>query len=125
MSRAFLLVALVACGGIDMDIEDHVTIDQGAYGLLLKGCDTSGCSDQIGVGIGVTLELPPPAGTIHGSSLDATTSDAHGVYQFDIPAGHYQLCTVSCTPIEVPETGRVRYDWISGPGGGEWCDGRC
>jgi hypothetical protein len=113
MSRCFLLTALVACGGIDTDIEDHVTIHQGAYGLLLRG-------DQLGTGLGVTLELPPMPNTIHGASLDATTSDEYGVYQFDIPAGDYQLCTSSCTLIEVPD-GRVRHDWMSG----EWCNGRC
>jgi hypothetical protein len=119
-----LVVCLAACGGIDTDIEGHVTIDHGVYGLLLRGCDTAGCRLQIGSGIGVTLELPPPAGSLHGESLNATTSDARGVYQFALPPGSYQLCTEACTPIEVDD-GRVRYDWVSGTRGGVWCDGPC
>jgi len=118
-------MALVACGGgVDTDIESRVTIDQGVYGLLLEGCDAGSCRIQIGSGIGITVEQPPPNGTLHGPSLDATTSDDRGFYQFDLPAGTYQLCTTACTLIDVPD-GLVRYDWISGDRGGEWCEGPC
>jgi hypothetical protein len=122
--RVLCVVALAACGGVDTDIENRVTIDQGVYGLLLRGCDGGACRIQLGNGIGITVELPPPAGSIHGASLDATTSDDRGVYQFELPAGTYQLCTTACTAIDIPE-GRARYDWISGDVGGEWCEGPC
>jgi hypothetical protein len=119
-----LFVALAACAGVDTDIESRVTIDQGVYGQLLRGCDTGSCRVAIDSGIGVTAELPPPNGAIHGASLDATTSDDRGFYQFELPAGAYQLCTTTCTPIEIPE-GTVRYDWVSTDRGGEWCKGPC
>jgi len=122
---AFVVVGIAACAGSDHDIGDQVTIDQGVFGLLLKGCDTAGCRVQVGSGVGITLELPPPAGSVHGESLDSTTSNSHGVYQFDLPAGHYQLCTTSCTPIDVPDGGTARYDWVSGSDGGAWCAGGC
>ena len=41
------------------------------------------------------------------------------VNKTDLPAGDYKLCTSSCTTVTVPD-GVVRYDWTSGPGGGNW-----
>ena len=51
MRSAVLLIAVLgACGGLDRDIEDQITIDQGVYGLLISGCDTSGCQRPTGRG---------------------------------------------------------------------------
>jgi hypothetical protein len=113
------VVFVAACGGLDTDIESDVTISMGAYGLVLDS------NDNLGVGVGITVEEPPLPGQAHGASLDAATTDANGVYQFELPAGTYQLCTGSCLLIDVPDEHRVRRDWINGANGGSWCDGRC
>lgn len=109
------LIALLAVGcggGVDQHIEDQITIEQGVYGLLISGCDTSGCLDQPAANEEVIVYAP-------GSSETTVMSDTDGVYEIDLPAGDYTLCTYSCTPVTVPQ-GKVRYDWISGPGGGHW-----
>jgi hypothetical protein len=113
---ALSLVSLAGCGdGVDRNIEGQVTIDQGVYGLLVTGCDTSGCQDKVAVGEHVMVYAP-------GKSVvfASATSDHNGVYQIDLEPGDYTLCTYSCTPLTVPTADRVRYDWTSGPGGGHW-----
>lgn len=111
--RLWLCALLLGAGcGVDRDIEDQITIDQGVYGLLIKGCDQSGCNDQPAANEEVTVYIP-------GQDDERVMSDGDGVYQVDLPAGDYTLCTSSCTPITVPY-GRIRYDWTSGPGGGHW-----
>lgn len=111
----FWLMALVVgagCTGVDRDIEDQITIEQGVYGLLIAGCDTGGCQDQPAAHAEVVVHIP-------GEDDREVMSDGDGVYQIDLPAGDYTLCTSSCTPVTVP-AGTVRYDWTSGPGGGHW-----
>lgn len=110
-----LALLAVGCGGLDRDIEDDITIDQGVYGLLISGCDTSGCQDQPAAGEQVTVFA---AGENRAHSM--VTSDGKGIYQIDLEAGDYTLCTSSCTAISVPAFETVRYDWTSGPGGGSW-----
>jgi hypothetical protein len=112
----YLLFALVVAGcGIDRNIESKITIRQGVYGLLVRGCDTSGCQDQPDGGEHVIVYSPGVT-----SAFATTTSDADGVFQIDLPPGDYTLCTYSCTPIAVAAHATVRYDWTSGPGGGQW-----
>jgi hypothetical protein len=110
----FWLIALVVagCGGVDRDIEDQITIDQGVYGLLISDCDGDGCQDQPAAHADVVVYIP-------GEDDRRVTSDGEGVYEIDLPAGDYTLCTSSCTPVTVP-AGIIRYDWTGGPGGGEW-----
>jgi len=111
----FGLIALLAVGcggGIDENIEDQITIEQGVYGLLIAGCDTSGCVDQPAAGEAVVVFTP-------GGPEMSVTSDGDGVYEIRLPAGDYTLCTYNCTPLTVPN-GTIRYDWKSGPGGGQW-----
>ena len=117
MLRFLLTVSLLAaCGdSIDMDIEGRVTIDQGVYGLLISGCDTSGCKDQPAMGEQVLVYAAGSPGP-----FSQVRSDDHGVYQINLVAGDYILCTYSCTPITVLANEKVRYDWVSGPGGGHW-----
>lgn len=111
--RCWLIALVVAgCGGVDRNIEDQITIDQGVYGLLIAGCDTSGCHDQPAANEAVVVYVP-------GSDDETVTSDDDGVYEFHLPAGDYTLCTSSCTHVTVP-SGLIRYDWTSGPGGGRW-----
>ena len=116
MLRYLLMVAVVgACGSVDTDIEDQITIDQGVYGLLISGCDTAGCQDQPAAGEYVVVYAAGANGP-----LLRVTSDSDGVYQMNLVAGDYTLCTNSCTTVTVRANEKVRYDWVSGPGGGRW-----
>jgi hypothetical protein len=115
MYRALVVVLVAGCG-IDRNIEDTVTIHQGVYGLLVSGCDTSGCIDQPASNEHVIIYAP---GQSNRSYAD-TKSDGEGVFQIELPAGDYTLCTYSCTPVTVAPLDRVRFDWTSGPGGGHW-----
>ncbi len=112
---SLMLLALGACGGLDHDIEDRITIEQGVYGLLISGCDTSGCQDRPAAQEHVIVYAPGAKGP-----YSQVTSDDAGVYQINLLAGDYTLCVYSCTEITVPDHDRVRYDWTSGPGGGLW-----
>ncbi len=110
----YLVLALLAACGVDRNIENDITIQHGIYGLLVNGCDTSGCVDQIDSNDPIMIFTPgnPTAMTI--------TSDGNGVYQIDLPANTYQLCKYNCAQVTVPVVGTVRADWTSGPGGGNW-----
>ncbi len=113
--RCWLIALLaVGCGdAIDENIEDQITIEQGVYGLLISGCDTSGCHDQPAAGEEVIVYAA-------GQDEQSVTADGNGVYEIRLPAGDYTLCTTVCTAVTVPSGNTVRYDWKSGPGGGEW-----
>jgi hypothetical protein len=117
--RYLLLVLALALGvvgcGVDSNVEARVQIDQGVYGLLVTGCDPSGCSNMPDRGMNVIVYTPGDSG-----ATSTVQSDDAGVYQVDLDAGDYTLCTSSCTPITVPDGGRIRYDWTGGPGGGQW-----
>ena len=111
-----LVVSVVAsCGGVDHDIEGHVTIEQGVYGLLISGCEMSGCEDQPAIGEEVVVFAAGSSGY-----FSKVRSDDNGVYQINLVAGDYTLCISSCTTITVPTKGKIRVDWTSGPGGGHW-----
>jgi hypothetical protein len=112
----YVLLALAVCGcGLDRNIDGKVTIEQGVYGQLVSGCDSSGCQDQPASGEHVVVYAASQSATF--ASADA---DGDGFYQIALPAGDYTLCTYSCTEISVPDRSTVRYDWTSGPGGGKW-----
>lgn len=116
MLRYLLTVAVLgACGSVDTDIEDQITIEQGVYGLLIAGCDTSGCKDQPAAG---ELVVVYSAGA--KTAFTQVTSDDGGVYQINLVGGDYTLCTSSCVAVTVPSNDKVRVDWVSGPGGGHW-----
>jgi hypothetical protein len=116
MLRYLLMVAVLsACGSSGDDIEAQITIDQGVYGLLSSGCDTTDCQDYPAAGEQVLVYAAGSNGV-----FSQAKSDDNGVYQIDLVAGSYILCTYSCTPVIVPEHDTVRYDWVSGPGGGHW-----
>jgi hypothetical protein len=106
---------LGACGGLDRDIEDQITIEQGVYGLLVSGCDTSGCHDQPANGEQVMVFAP---GEDH--AVATVNAGTDGVYQIVLEDGDYTVCTYSCVSISVPAATLVRADWTSGPGGGQW-----
>ena len=111
----YALFALLVCGcGLDRNIEGKVTIHQGVYGQLVQGCDTSGCQDQPADGETVTVYAASAS-----NEYATATADADGFYEIRLDAGDYTLCTYSCTEVTVPN-GLVRYDWTSGPGGGQW-----
>jgi hypothetical protein len=107
--KYLLLAWLIGACGVDHDIESKVTIDQGVYGLLLAGDNLPAASESVAV-------YRAGATTVFATM----TSDHDGVYQIDLANGDYTLCTASCTPIATPSNALVRYDWTSGPGGGEW-----
>jgi len=112
----YVLCALLAAGcGMDRDIESKITIDQGVYGLLVHGCNSAGCQDQVDRGEHVVVYAPGQSG-----AYAQTTSDGDGIFQINLPTGDYTLCTSSCTPIAITGHATVRYDWTSGPGGGQW-----
>ena len=116
MRFALCALLLVGCGdSVDRDIEGQITIDQGVYGLLISGCDTSGCVDKPAAGEQVMVYSPGES-QVHSTA----TSDRSGVYQINLEPGDYTLCTYACTPITIYNADRVRYDWTSGPGGGSW-----
>ena len=121
MLRYSLIVVAFAglggCASLDQNIEDQITIEQGVYGLLISGCDTGGCQDRPAAGEHVIVYSPGANGP-----YSQVTSDDDGVYQINLVAGDYTLCTYSCVQISVPDHDRVRYDWTSGPGGGLWSD---
>ena len=110
-----MVLLLGACGGVDHDIEGQITIEQGVYGLLISGCDTAGCHDQPAAGEHVVVYAAGATGV-----FSQVLSDKDGVYQINLVAGDYLLCTSSCTAITVPANDKIRYDWTSGPGGGSW-----
>lgn len=113
--KYLVLIGLLTACGVDRNIESDITIDRGVYGLLVKGCDTSGCVDQADGNEQVMILAPGQVGP-----AQTVTSDASGVYQIDLPPNTYQLCIYSCTQVTVPPSGTVRADWTSGPGGGNW-----
>lgn len=113
--RFWVLIGLFSACGLDRNIESKVTIKQGVYGLLVEGCQASGCQDQPAANHPVIIYTAGQSGT-----YATETSDVDGVYQIDLPVGDYTLCTSACTPISIPTESKVRYDWTSGPGGGHW-----
>ena len=113
--RYVLFALLVGGCGLDRNIEGKVTIQEGVYGQLVQGCDTSGCLDQPDSDEHVVVYAASQS-----SAYANADSDDDGIYQIELPGGDYTLCTYSCTPISVPEQTLVRYDWTSGPGGGHW-----
>jgi hypothetical protein len=116
MLRYLLMVTLVgACGSVDTDIEDQITIEQGLYGLLISGCDTAGCVDQP-----AAHELVVVYSAGANGPFAQVKSSTDGVYQMNLAAGDYVLCTYSCTEATVRANEKIRYDWVSGPGGGQW-----
>ncbi len=116
MLRYLLTVAVLgACGSVDTDIEDQITIEQGVYGLLISGCDTAGCKDQPAAGEVVVVYS---AGA--KTAFTRVTSGKDGVYEINLVGGDYTLCTYSCVAVTVPSNDKVRVDWVSGPGGGQW-----
>ncbi len=115
MKYLVLIALLSSACGVDRNIENDITIDHGVYGLLVKGCDTSGCVDQVDGNEQVMIFAPGQTG-----AFMTVASDGNGVYQAALPPDTYQVCTYSCTQVTVPSGGIIRADWTSGPGGGNW-----
>ena len=110
-------VGLAACGGEDLvDPDELVTIQQGVYGITISGCDTTGCTESAYEGAPLMVT---PTG---GAAPITMTSDADGFFELELDAGTYELCVHSCIDIEIVAGMRLRRDFVSGPGGGSWCD---
>jgi hypothetical protein len=120
MHRLALLLAISAAACVDQNPDDVVSIDRGVYGLTISGCDTSGCEDER---YEHALVYATPIGTTDTVTVQ---SDGDGFFEIALPPGTYELCVFSCTTVTIADGERVRRDFISGPGGGIWCqDGVC
>jgi hypothetical protein len=130
MRPSLLLLSLVAlgCGSSAVpDIEDRVTITQGIYGQLIGGCDTTGCVERpLDYGDVAAFAEPVPSGPVTLTAVAQTTVDDAGFFELTLPPGTHYLAWItdgavhtSTTRIVVP-TGRARWDFTSGPGGGIW-----
>jgi hypothetical protein len=114
------LLALASLSACAVDPEAEVSIEQGVYGLTISGCDTSNCQDDA---YSHALLYATPAA---GGGAVMVKSDGDGFFEMSLPAGDYRLCVHACVTISVAEGGRLRRDFIAGPGGGIWCvDGTC
>lgn len=114
---------LAGCLGPTNEPISPPQFSQGLYGQLWRGCDTSGCDDAYDANEAVAIFRDAAMADL----VDTATSDRIGRYEVELAPGTYTICTYSCTTIEVGADVVVRADWISGPGGGEWCDesGQC
>lgn len=118
LALVLFAVSASACTTTDLiDPEEVVTIQQGLYGLTISGCDTTGCEDSAYDQAPITVTTVGAA-----SPLITTTSDDDGFFELALPPGTYELCVHSCITIAVASAERVRLDFVSGPGGGIWCD---
>lgn len=131
MKNLFISVGLL-CSSVILwgcsDPEPQPTITQGVYGVLIAGCDTSGCdSERIeGQAVHLLTESPDPMTGMAGTPIASNTTDDIGMYEIKIDPGDYFLymhANVGWTNVTIP-SGLIRCDWISGPGGGNWqCGG--
>ena len=126
------LVFCAGCGTLDPDIEDLVTIDAGVYGQLVRGCDTSGCSDSYvpsGVLVGL-FDVDPQADRTAPPTLTAVVGE-RGFYEISVGAGVHWLLVdavdgpgidrgTSAAEVTLTDGALERWDWGSGPGGGFW-----
>jgi hypothetical protein len=116
MARLLLLscIVLVGCGTTDPD--EKVSITQGVYGSTIAGCDTSNCEDE--VADDVLVYAKAPGGTV----VAMTRSDDDGFFEIALEPGSYDLCVYNCRQITIGEGELLERTFISGPGGGIWCD---
>lgn len=130
-----------ACGSnqeIRNCIEGRTTIQRGVYGQLLNGCDTEDCTVSYAVGMELRVYDANPtsaAGPQYQGIYDSgttlapikrTTSGTEGFYEIALTPGTYYLCTNSCAQVVLSAAEpRIRRDWASGPGGGNWWTGAC
>ena len=116
--RHLLFTVLFAVGCTSSDPLGSVTIHQGVYGLTWTSCDSGTCQDQR---ISTDVVARPSSGM-----ASSTKSDGDGVFQLELPAGTYMLCTYSCVSISIAAGELLRRDYFAGPGGGVWCtDSTC
>lgn len=136
-----ILLGTTACGekeDLNTCIEDRATIQQGVYGQFLNGCDTEDCTLSYAVGMELRVydANPTPADGpqdqgIYDTGTDLTpmkrtNSSSEGFYEIAVSPGTYYFCTNNCTQIMLSASpSRIRQDWASGPGGGNWWPGSC
>lgn len=125
-----LCLSVLACGGLDRDVDGLATVKQGVYGQLLTGCDTPNCTPTYlpPRPVGLFTVAPLRDGGVFPAPLAQTTSKDRGFYEFTADAGSYYLAVgqndaatgvswFASAAIRVP-VGVTRIDWQSGPGGG-------
>jgi hypothetical protein len=122
-----VVLTTAACDGFT-DPEAQVTIEQGVYGLTISGCDTSDCHDEPAANVLVVTHTEVG---LHDANA---TSDRGGFFQIALDPGDHRICVrfpetgnrdLTCEPFGVPAGERLRFDWVSGPGGGNWCADGC
>jgi hypothetical protein len=111
---------MVACGDDGFCVEQRVTIAEGLYGFVTYQTDVSPQSNPprpvAGEGISV-LDAP------NGNVVTSTTSDDAGVFQVDLDAGSYALCSLPsapCVTFTIANGQLVRADLEKGFGGAFW-----
>ena len=110
------MCVLVVAGCTDQYCVDELyTIEQGAYGQLTYRSDIGG-SEPTGIPKVFTIYRGDPI-----ELLGRVPSDERGLYQVVLPGGGYTFCLdMSCGAITVPDAGVIRFDYVSGFGGGSW-----
>lgn len=112
LRRSWRLLAIVfaaACGDVDEDVEDRLTITQGVYGQTTLRDDVG---DNPREAIEMTLTVS--AGTLDANTkLGDVTSGDQGFYEYPLDAGDYVICTSfqRCTTFSVAAAQRVRLDY--------------
>src|SRR5262245_9522609 len=88
-----LLAAIAGCTD-GAAVEDVVTIPQGIYGVLSTSSDVAGEPSQN------TPHKPLAVYAVLATTeLDGmTASNQNGVYQYELIAGHYELCVNDADP---------------------------
>jgi hypothetical protein len=110
-------IPLAACASPKVD--DWVSIDQGVYGKLVSGCDTSNCEDSAFSDEMIYVNTPGNA-----TQIKTTKSNDDGYYEVALDPGAYSMCLygTSCADVEIVAGKRVRFDFLAGPGGGMWTE---
>lgn len=122
---------LVAC--TDEGIDRYVTIQHGVFGELTASDSGANGTAAVGEPVSVFSRETP------ATAIATTTSDAHGLYQFELAPGSYEVCAAGamaskifdqknmncagpCTFIEVG-IDPLRADWALNLSGGWWSVG--
>lgn len=108
MRAALALAVLAGCGGEGFCPADHVTIEQGLFGVVSYTSDVGDRGPEPSGA--VRVEVMDPLGGLAGTA----TSDDHGFFEIALSVGDYQLCAAPerCTDFTVEEQAHVRVDYV-------------
>ncbi|MFH1186286.1 MAG: hypothetical protein V1755_14810 [Chloroflexota bacterium] len=119
-------------------VQERVTITQGVYGQMFRGCDTPSCALAFAdreVRVYDQDPRPPdrqPTGgySDSGTSLQPTlritaTTVGEGFFELSLPVGTHYLCAAVCEPVTIAAGQLLRLDCCSAPGGHWWPGYEC